>query len=63
MELTPYTIRVFRVAMAEQKETRIIKQFHFTGWPDHGAPKSATFLLAFVRHTAKVNPLDAGPMV
>ncbi|XP_031550541.1 receptor-type tyrosine-protein phosphatase F-like [Actinia tenebrosa] len=63
VELTSYTIRVFRVAMTGQKETRMIKQFHFTGWPDHGVPKSATFLLAFVRQTAKMNPPDAGPMV
>jgi protein tyrosine phosphatase len=62
-EMTSYTVRIFRVAMVGQKETRKIKQFHFTSWPDHGVPRSVTFLLAFVRETAKASPPDAGPMV
>ena len=63
VELTSHTVRMFRVTMIDLNETRFIKQFHFTSWPDHGVPKSVAFLLAFVRATTKANPRDAGPMV
>ncbi|KAL0156042.1 hypothetical protein M9458_047288, partial [Cirrhinus mrigala] len=40
-----------------------IRQFHFTGWPDHGVPYHATGLLGFVRRVKAKSPANAGPMV
>lgn len=63
VDLSSHTIRVLRVSMDGEDETRFIKQFHFTSWPDHGVPRSVAFLLSFVRETVRANPSDAGPMV
>ncbi|KAJ8287374.1 hypothetical protein COCON_G00000330 [Conger conger] len=45
------------------KELREVKQFHFTGWPDHGVPYHATGLLSFIRRVKLSNPPSAGPIV
>lgn len=42
---------------------REVKQFHFTGWPDHGVPYHATGLLSFIRRVKISNPPSAGPIV
>ena len=42
---------------------RVVRHFHFTGWPDHGVPAIATSLLELRR---KVRDLDAertGPLI
>lgn len=44
-------------------EVREVKQFHFTGWPDHGVPYHATGLLSFIRRVKLSNPPSAGPIV
>jgi len=44
-------------------EVREVKQFHFTGWPDHGVPYHATGLLSFIRRVKISNPPAAGPIV
>ncbi|XP_004414425.1 PREDICTED: receptor-type tyrosine-protein phosphatase mu [Odobenus rosmarus divergens] len=44
-------------------EIREIRQFHFTGWPDHGVPYHATGLLGFVRQVKSKSPPNAGPLV
>ena len=44
-------------------EIREIRQFHFTGWPDHGVPYHATGLLGFVRQVKSKSPPTAGPLV
>lgn len=44
-------------------EVREVKQFHFTGWPDHGVPYHATGLLSFIRRVKMSNPPSAGPIV
>ncbi|NWW45737.1 PTPRK phosphatase, partial [Corythaeola cristata] len=44
-------------------EIREVKQFHFTGWPDHGVPYNATGLLSFIRRVKLSNPPSAGPIV
>ena len=36
-------------------ETRNVKQFHFTAWPDHGVPTRAAPIIAFRR---KVRSFD-----
>uniref|UniRef100_A0A6I8SRJ4 protein-tyrosine-phosphatase n=1 Tax=Xenopus tropicalis TaxID=8364 RepID=A0A6I8SRJ4_XENTR len=62
--LAEYVIRTF--AVEKQRgvhEIREIRQFHFTGWPDHGVPYHATGLLGFVRQVKSKNPPNSGPLV
>ena len=61
--LAEYTIRTFSLQMDGSKEERIVKQFHYTVWPDHGVPEYPTPLLLFVRKVASCNPVNAGPVV
>uniref|UniRef100_A0A8C1M522 protein-tyrosine-phosphatase n=1 Tax=Cyprinus carpio TaxID=7962 RepID=A0A8C1M522_CYPCA len=61
--LSEYVIRTFAVEKRGAHEIREIRQFHFTGWPDHGVPYHATGLLGFVRRIKAKSPANAGPMV
>ncbi|XP_066538357.1 protein tyrosine phosphatase receptor type Ma isoform X3 [Hoplias malabaricus] len=61
--LSEYVIRTFAVEKRGAHEIREIRQFHFTGWPDHGVPYHATGLLGFIRRVKSKNPANAGPMV
>ncbi|XP_048872095.1 receptor-type tyrosine-protein phosphatase mu-like isoform X1 [Brienomyrus brachyistius] len=61
--LSEYVIRTFAVEKRGAHEIREIRQFHFTGWPDHGVPYHATGLLGFVRRVKSKCPANAGPMV
>uniref|UniRef100_A0A8C7FYK0 protein-tyrosine-phosphatase n=1 Tax=Oncorhynchus kisutch TaxID=8019 RepID=A0A8C7FYK0_ONCKI len=61
--LSEYVIRTFAVEKRGAHEIREIRQFHFTGWPDHGVPYHTTGLLGFVRRVKSKTPANAGPMV
>uniref|UniRef100_A0AAQ4PJE8 protein-tyrosine-phosphatase n=1 Tax=Gasterosteus aculeatus aculeatus TaxID=481459 RepID=A0AAQ4PJE8_GASAC len=61
--LSEYVIRTFAVEKRGVAEIREIRQFHFTGWPDHGVPLHATGLLGFIRRIKAKNPTTAGPTV
>ncbi|KAK6311215.1 hypothetical protein J4Q44_G00192700 [Coregonus suidteri] len=61
--LSEYVIRTFAVEKRGAHEIREIRQFHFTGWPDHGVPYHATGLLGFVRRVKAKTLNNAGPMV
>ncbi|XP_067290842.1 protein tyrosine phosphatase receptor type Ma isoform X4 [Pseudorasbora parva] len=61
--LSEYVIRTFAVEKRGAHEIREIRQFHFTGWPDHGVPYHSTGLLGFVRRVKSKSPANAGPMV
>ncbi|XP_061110121.1 receptor-type tyrosine-protein phosphatase mu-like isoform X5 [Conger conger] len=61
--LSEYVIRTFAVEKRGAHEIREIRQFHFTGWPDHGVPYHASGLLGFIRRVKAKNPANAGPMV
>ena len=37
--------------------------YHFLGWPDHGVPKFATSLIAFIRRVRKIHNKDGPPML
>jgi len=50
-----FIIRTFVLRRGE--EERIVRQLHYTGWPDHGVPKSAE---EFVRMSDKVDELNEG---
>uniref|UniRef100_A0A672III2 protein-tyrosine-phosphatase n=1 Tax=Salarias fasciatus TaxID=181472 RepID=A0A672III2_SALFA len=61
--LSEYVIRTFAVEKRGAHEIREIRQFHFTGWPDHGVPYHATGLLGFIRRVKAKTLTNAGPMV
>ncbi|XP_046560348.1 receptor-type tyrosine-protein phosphatase kappa-like [Haliotis rubra] len=58
---TDYTIRTFEISQLEI--SRIVKQFHFTTWSDHGAPTYPTTLLAFRRKVQMYNPESSAPIL
>ncbi|KAF7656249.1 hypothetical protein LDENG_00044620 [Lucifuga dentata] len=48
--LPEWTIREFRICSEEQLScTRLVRQFHYTVWPDHGVPETTHSLIQFVR--------------
>ncbi|KAM9701105.1 LOW QUALITY PROTEIN: receptor-type tyrosine-protein phosphatase mu-like, partial [Menidia menidia] len=61
--LSEYVIRTFALEKRGVAEIREIRQFHFTGWPDHGVPLHATGLLGFIRRVKARTPPTAGPTV
>uniref|UniRef100_A0A8C3HZC8 protein-tyrosine-phosphatase n=1 Tax=Chrysemys picta bellii TaxID=8478 RepID=A0A8C3HZC8_CHRPI len=61
--LAEYVVRTFTLERRGYNEIRELKQFHFTGWPDHGVPYNATGLLSFIRRVKLSNPPSAGPIV
>ena len=44
-------------------ENRMVTQYHYTAWPDHGVPKFATPLLSFIRRINREYPKNRGSMV
>ncbi|XP_015777605.1 PREDICTED: receptor-type tyrosine-protein phosphatase delta-like [Acropora digitifera] len=63
VELSDFTIRKFCLKKSSSKDERMVSQYHYTIWPDHGVPSCPTSLLAFVKKASAANPTDAGPMV
>ena len=59
--LADYTIRTLSIQCDQEKTERIITQFHFTVWPDHGVPEHPTSLLQFVRRVMAAGNPDSGP--
>ncbi|XP_072242893.1 receptor-type tyrosine-protein phosphatase beta-like isoform X2 [Leuresthes tenuis] len=48
--LPEWTIREFRICSEEQLGfSRLVRQFHYTVWPDHGVPETTQSLIQFVR--------------
>jgi protein tyrosine phosphatase len=56
-----WDIREF--TMQYSKQTRNVKQFQFTTWPDMGVPEEPSIVVDFVRFVRAQQPADAGPMV
>ncbi|GAA6107864.1 titin [Tachysurus ichikawai] len=52
IELEDWTIRDFTVKNVKTAETRNVRQFHFTAWPDHGVPETTEVLINF-RHLVR----------
>ncbi|XP_077451337.1 receptor-type tyrosine-protein phosphatase eta-like [Stigmatopora argus] len=50
--LDDWTIRDFDIKNVKTAETRSVRQFHFTAWPDHGVPDSTELLIGF-RHLVR----------
>uniref|UniRef100_A0A671KEK9 Protein tyrosine phosphatase receptor type Jb, tandem duplicate 1 n=1 Tax=Sinocyclocheilus anshuiensis TaxID=1608454 RepID=A0A671KEK9_9TELE len=47
-----WTIRDFRIKNVKTAESRYVRQFHFTAWPDHGVPQTTEVLIDF-RHLVR----------
>ncbi|XP_063044344.1 receptor-type tyrosine-protein phosphatase eta [Engraulis encrasicolus] len=50
--LEDWTIRDFDLKNVKTAETRAVRQFHFTAWPDHGVPETTELLINF-RHLVR----------
>ncbi|KAE8296483.1 Receptor-type tyrosine-protein phosphatase eta [Larimichthys crocea] len=50
--LEDWTIRDFDIKNVKTAETRSVRQFHFTAWPDHGVPETTELLISF-RHLVR----------
>ncbi len=42
---------------------RLVVQYHYTDWPDHGVPDFTLPTLSYVRKSAAANPEGAGPII
>ena len=42
---------------------RVIQQYHYTTWPDHGVPSHTLPVLRFIKKSADSNPADGGPVI
>ncbi|XP_076878415.1 receptor-type tyrosine-protein phosphatase beta isoform X2 [Brachyhypopomus gauderio] len=48
--LPEWTIREFKICNEDQLNySRVVRQFHYTVWPDHGVPETTQSLVQFVR--------------
>ncbi|XP_067235426.1 receptor-type tyrosine-protein phosphatase eta-like [Chanodichthys erythropterus] len=52
ISLDSWTIRDFKIKNVKTAETRYVRQFHFTAWPDHGVPQTTEVLIDF-RHLVR----------
>ncbi|XP_065918174.1 receptor-type tyrosine-protein phosphatase S-like [Dysidea avara] len=54
-QLRSYCVRQLSITnvSSPKRETRVVHQFHFTAWPDHGVPKYGTALLEFQKRVDK----------
>ena len=61
-----YMLIVLFILQIENPDAEPLKvtQYHFTSWPDHGVPKFATSLIAFIRRVQKGhNKNDGYPLL
>ncbi|KAJ8301223.1 hypothetical protein KUTeg_020210, partial [Tegillarca granosa] len=63
-----YTVRIFSLKntkIKKQFSERIVHQFHYTEWPDHGVPDFTLPVLKFVQKSSAAahNPPGQGPIV
>lgn len=42
---------------------KMVYQYHYTNWPDHGTPDHPLPVLHFVKKSAAANPTEAGPII
>ncbi|XP_052779074.1 tyrosine-protein phosphatase 99A-like isoform X2 [Mya arenaria] len=62
-----YTVRLFSLKCCKNKKKqvseRIVYQYHYTEWPDHGVPEFTLPVLKFIQKSSSDNPPGAGPIV
>ncbi|CAC5399545.1 PTPRM [Mytilus coruscus] len=59
--LPDFSIRTFRIS--KDDKTTVVKQFHYTTWPDHGVPRFGNSLLLFRQKIRLHDNLDNGPPI
>eukprot|EP00794_Sanderia_malayensis_P011627 gene11627-12825_t len=62
-ESTNYVMRIFETSSTDGQETRIVKQFQFTAWPEFGVPRNPVALLSFTERVRKENVENTGPII
>ena len=76
INLTFYTKRIFSLKVKNNKKSfreftrnssksseRLVYQYHFTDWPDHGVPYWELPVLNFIKKSARQNGPNSGPIV
>ena len=58
-----YAVRTFNIQREGLSGERIIKQFHYTEWPDFGVPTNGESLISLVKILMKEHQPDVGPML
>jgi len=64
-----FTVRTLKLKHTGLKKNkgvvseRLVKQYHYTTWPDHGTPSDTLPVFTFVRKSVAANPQDGGPIV
>ncbi len=67
--LATYTIRTFKIRHTKIKSSkhrlaeRVVHQYHYTDWPDHGVPENPLPVLSFVKQSSATNKEQDGPIV
>ncbi|XP_069961785.1 tyrosine-protein phosphatase 99A isoform X2 [Bactrocera oleae] len=70
--MSTYTVRTLQIKHLKVKQLKkkkqcnaekIVYQYHYTNWPDHGTPDHPLPVLDFVKKSSAANPEDAGPIV
>ncbi|NXY02105.1 PTPRJ phosphatase, partial [Pteruthius melanotis] len=64
--LPEWTIRDFTIEKSNTPESHMVRQFHFTSWPDHGVPETTDLLINFrhlVHEYNSQNPMDSPTLV
>lgn len=67
--MATYTIRTFLIRHLRVKKKnqsmaeKLVYQYHYTNWPDHGTPDHPLPVLHFVKKSSAANPPDAGPII
>ncbi|KAM4017399.1 receptor-type tyrosine-protein phosphatase eta-like [Anomaloglossus baeobatrachus] len=47
--LQDWTTRDFTLVNMKTRQSKAVRHFHFTAWPDHGVPKATSVLIEFIR--------------
>ena len=67
--LATYTIRSFKIKHTKIKSNkhkvaeRMVYQYHYTNWPDHGVPENPLPVLSFVKKSSANNKDQDGPII
>ncbi|XP_075739023.1 receptor-type tyrosine-protein phosphatase kappa isoform X3 [Rhipicephalus microplus] len=58
-----YTIRTFKINKSGAASKRVVKQFHFTAWPDHGVPAYPLSLAQMIELAKAHAPSSKAPLL
>uniref|UniRef100_A0A2M4BET6 Protein tyrosine phosphatase n=1 Tax=Anopheles marajoara TaxID=58244 RepID=A0A2M4BET6_9DIPT len=67
--MATYTVRTLHIKHLKMKkkkqsqQEKIVYQYHYTNWPDHGTPDHPLPVINFVKKSTTANPPDGGPIV